>query len=312
MPRKHNIRWTANDFTNLRKAVTNFNAKIRRIEKAYPELKSALPEKITFKEMKEIIKTRNDLNRELDSLRRFTDRKNQIKVVKDEEGKKTYKGITVLPNTENNIKTTIWQNKEMDRRLRYINKRREKRRKEIAAVDVTSRGKKVGYKIGELGMGHVSEHETAPLKKSSEKMTQKDMREKMDTIRRESSDLYWESKEEILMKNYLKALSTNLTDEEREAIEAAIKELSFEEFYKIFLAENKAFIKDLYFMSEDDRQAYVNDLMKIWVTGDPEGAIVREAPTTSNVKTMSEMNNKFFAKRSKDVYDMVTDFKPKG
>ena len=60
MSRKHKIRWKESDQQELRKAVKNFNAKIDRIAKKNPELKNALPEKASIRQLKELIKTRQD------------------------------------------------------------------------------------------------------------------------------------------------------------------------------------------------------------------------------------------------------------
>lgn len=82
------IRWTDNDKANLRKAVNNFNAKIRRLEKLGHE---HLPEKVSYKELikgkkpvykdgelvevgKFEILSRKELNQTLRSLRYFTKR----------------------------------------------------------------------------------------------------------------------------------------------------------------------------------------------------------------------------------------------
>ena len=67
MPRISNIRWNENQNAELRKAVKNFNAKITRLEKKHPEIKNALPEKVSVKAMKELIGTRKDLQREINS-----------------------------------------------------------------------------------------------------------------------------------------------------------------------------------------------------------------------------------------------------
>ena len=74
MSKQYNIRWKQDDNQELRKAVKNFNAKISRLEKKDPQNKEALPEKITVKQIKELISTRQDLKRELNALQRFSKR----------------------------------------------------------------------------------------------------------------------------------------------------------------------------------------------------------------------------------------------
>ena len=63
------INWKRGDFVRLGKAVSDFNKKINELNKE--ERKLYLPEKIDYKEAKENITTRKELNRLINSLRRF-------------------------------------------------------------------------------------------------------------------------------------------------------------------------------------------------------------------------------------------------
>lgn len=63
------ISWRRGDFVRLGRAVSDFNKKINELNKE--EKKLYLPEKIDYKEAKENITTRKELNRVINSLRRF-------------------------------------------------------------------------------------------------------------------------------------------------------------------------------------------------------------------------------------------------
>ena len=63
------IRWKKGDFIKLGKAVSQFNRKINELQRE--ENKLYLPEIIDYKEAKENITTRRELNRLINSLRRF-------------------------------------------------------------------------------------------------------------------------------------------------------------------------------------------------------------------------------------------------
>ena len=63
------INWKRGDFIKLGQAVSNFNKKINRLNAE--ENKLYLPETINYKEAKENITTRKELNRLINSLRRF-------------------------------------------------------------------------------------------------------------------------------------------------------------------------------------------------------------------------------------------------
>lgn len=66
------IRYNEQLTKNITKTVRNYNAKIRRLEKQNPAL--TLPKKITAKSLKEMSNTRQDLNRNLAKLKRFSRR----------------------------------------------------------------------------------------------------------------------------------------------------------------------------------------------------------------------------------------------
>ena len=55
MSKRYNIKWRQDDSERLTKAVKNFNAKITRLEKKNPENKNALPERVSAKQLKELI-----------------------------------------------------------------------------------------------------------------------------------------------------------------------------------------------------------------------------------------------------------------
>lgn len=63
------INWKKSDILTLKKAVNQFNRRIKQLDKETNKLQ--LPEKLEFKEVKENIKTRNELNRILQSLRGY-------------------------------------------------------------------------------------------------------------------------------------------------------------------------------------------------------------------------------------------------
>lgn len=64
------IRWQQKDYLSLGRAVANFNKKINELQKE--EKKLYLPETKNYKEIKQNIQTRNELNRIINSLKRFS------------------------------------------------------------------------------------------------------------------------------------------------------------------------------------------------------------------------------------------------
>lgn len=68
------IQWRQEDSAALQKAVKNYNAKIKRIEKNDPLSRGLLPEKQTVRELRQGIRTRADFNRKLKELQSYTQR----------------------------------------------------------------------------------------------------------------------------------------------------------------------------------------------------------------------------------------------
>lgn len=64
------IKWRKQDYLSLGRAVSNFNKKINELQKE--EKKLYLPETISYKDIKSKIYTRNELNRIINSLKRFS------------------------------------------------------------------------------------------------------------------------------------------------------------------------------------------------------------------------------------------------
>ena len=88
------IRWKNEDKQELQKAIRNFNSKISRLEKLERDL--YLPEKIRFSEVKSNIYTRSELNRIINSLRRFSRR-----------------GAEQIYMTQSGEMMTVWERKEL-------------------------------------------------------------------------------------------------------------------------------------------------------------------------------------------------------
>ena len=82
----YQIRWKRGDYISLGKAVSDFNKKIKELEKLDNNI--TLPDEITYKKAKSQIKTRYELNRYIKSLRRFQNENKQRPV--ELEGRRNY------------------------------------------------------------------------------------------------------------------------------------------------------------------------------------------------------------------------------
>jgi hypothetical protein len=253
MSKIYNIRWRDSDKDELRKAVKNFNAKITRLEKKNPQQKNALPERVSVREIENLITSRNDLKRELNSLRRFTERGAEE--------------LVDVPDSEYNLKITKWQKKEMNIRVGVINRRRKQRYDAIKDIEMESRGEGLGYTIEQaseqISSGTIDSNNTKPLNVFTPKMTRTDLRFKFKTILTESQDNYWNEREEIMRQTYIRTLLENFAEEDIRDVIEQIENMSFRDFYESYLKDAGRW-ESLYPGSKDDYDAYVEGLRSTW------------------------------------------------
>lgn len=227
MPRQYNIKWRDTDTEELRKAIKNFNAKITRLEKKYPKNKNILPEKVSMKELKSLIDTRQDLKREINSLKRFTKRGSEE--------------IVQVPGTDYNLKTTKWQKEEMNRRIGVINRRRKQRLQDLQEIPQTSRGTSLGYTKRDIGMGKAEEISLTPMKAFTQKMNQKDLKFKFKNIMKESQSTYWDKADVRLRENYIQSLLNNFNPKDVNKVIDKIRNMDLKDFKKVYYEEGGTF-----------------------------------------------------------------------
>lgn len=104
MAKQYNIKWNRSDIGKLSSAVRQFNKTIKKLESAESDL--VLPDVVDYKELKSGITTRQELNRMIGSLRRFTNPSKQ-KAVKLDSG----------------IEITAWEYTELKAERRRAEKR---------------------------------------------------------------------------------------------------------------------------------------------------------------------------------------------
>ena len=104
MAKQYNIKWNRSDIGKLSSAVRQFNKTIKKLESAESDL--VLPDVVDYKELKSGITTRQELNRLIGSLRRFTNPAKQ-KAIKLDSG----------------IEITAWEYTELKAERRRAEKR---------------------------------------------------------------------------------------------------------------------------------------------------------------------------------------------
>lgn len=259
MSRKYKIRWQESDTQDLTRAVKNFNAKISRIEKKYPELKNALPEKMKVGELKSIINTRQDLKRELNSLRRFTDKNNKIGI--SEDGK--YQGIEIYGDY--NIKITKWQRKEINRRIATINVRRKKRLEALMDKPVKSRGKRQGYTVGQLGVGSIQMNDLLPMEGLTAGASEESIRRKYKSALIQSQSDFLTIRDFRTKSSYITGLYRNFNENDIKDIVDVIEKMPVDKFLDTFNSDQDAKFEGLYPGNKQQEEQYVKALRSVWI-----------------------------------------------
>ena len=248
MPKYHRIRWSEQDTQQISKVVKNFNAKVNRLAKQNPDIASILPEKVSVKQLKELINTRQDLNRELNALKRFSKRGSEK--------------IVDVPNSEYGLKITLWQRSEMNRRIGIINRKRKARLNELEQTEMKSRGESLGYTRGQLGMGKASEIALKPMTAFFRTMGKKDLSKRWKSILVQSQSDYFTKQDFLVRENYIKGLKLNYNETEIEDIIDEIENMDIKDFLNIFEQEGGTF--EFLYPSSELEQEYINSLRATW------------------------------------------------
>ncbi len=259
MSRKYHIRWQKNDSQELSKAVKNFNAKISRIEKKYPELKNALPEKMQVGELKKLINTRQDLNRTINMLKRFTDKKNKISLREDG----TYEGIEIYGDY--NIKISKWQRIETNRMIGIINARRKKKYDALMEVQVTSRGQQQGYTVGQLGVGSIKLNDLAPMQGLTPGASEESARRKFKSSLIQVQSDFLQLSDYRAKQSYITGLYRNFNADEIQDIIKAIEEMPVDKWLDTFQSDADAKFEGLYPGNKAQEKQYADSLRAVWL-----------------------------------------------
>ena len=249
MSKYHQIKWRNSDNEELARVVRNFNAKITRLSKN-PQMKNALPDKVSVKQMKEMIQTRQDLNRELNTLRRFS--------------KRGAEQLVDVPQNQYNLKITKWQKTEMNRRLAIVNRRRKDRLEMVENISLKNAGKDLGYTRGEFGMGKVERRSLDPMNAFTRSMrTMSDIKWKWKAIINESQSDYYNKRDYLLRENYIKGLYENFNPKDVEELVKQLRNLDIKDFLTTFYSEDAPF-EFIYPPNEEQLEGYLEQIISTW------------------------------------------------
>lgn len=179
------IRFKKEDYLNLRKAVNSFNRTVRKLSKTVPE--EYLPNLKNYKFEKSKIRTRNEFNRIISSLKRFGKPENQV-IVQNKAGEKF----------------TKWQAKEIRINQANITRRLNQELKELNIPTEFSKFSKV--QMGTFRENEIKE-DLERVKKIN-KLSGKEFEEELTRLEFLGSSDYKVRQAQIFKDNFMKELNS--------------------------------------------------------------------------------------------------------
>lgn len=235
MAKSNKIRYSRKDESVLNKLVKNFNAKITRFEKKGDS--SYLPSRITKKELKQKIETRKDFNRVVKSYSRFLKLGAEKKVT-------TSKGIV----------TTKWRKKEYEIAKAQATRKLNKRKKEINASEYKGNTRLINDLNLNVSFDNIDEILPADFEPAFRRI-EKRLREN-----------YNYEQDKRYKENYIKAIRDSLGSDVAWIIENKIKNISLEEFARIYYDDPILEIDYIYDPVEAEQKA-INIIDKLTELG---------------------------------------------
>lgn len=220
------ISWRKGDFIRLGRAVSDFNKKVNRLQAE--ENRLYLPDTISYKEAKENITTRNELNRLVNSLRRF-----------QREGAET------LYTTQAGEEISKWERAELgiQSRVAQIRLRRELQNLEKPLES--------GYSRVQMGSVRAREIE-AQIKnlRNIEKAVGVDFRNLRAKIMRQGRSDYVMKKATVFRENYLKEMEKYASYDNYEKLMNKLNSISNPVSFYNFVSQNEL-TGDLTYQSDE-------------------------------------------------------------
>lgn len=218
------IRWKRGDYVKLSRAVSNFNKKVNELKKMEDKEISYLPDLKDYKEIKDNIYSRSELNRIITSLKRINEA-NAFDVV----------------TTESGVDLTRWESKEIKkaqrRALRNVN----------LEIEKIEQGKK------SIGMGDERLRELEATKKSIENLDNKTgfeftrTKKRIEELGKKDRELKTDS---LFRENFLKALEETTDFENYDKLKDKLDSIKNPTKFYEFIKQSNIFM-DLFIWYHD-------------------------------------------------------------
>lgn len=243
MPSKRpEIKWRDSDEEKLSRAVRNYNRKLDRLAKKQPYLRDMLPDRLSKRELKNRITTRQDFNRVVRSAERFSKR-----------------GAESLITNEAGFAITKYEKREVSYKLAVINRKRAEQLRRYEEMEVINQGKGTGIKRGQMPSQRLAA--LKPKRFNWDKMTRQHYEAFLKTLNKQAFDKYTQEMDAMYKWNYIKALKQVLPPKYAYIIEK-VKQMDPEEVIERFYTDQNATIDFIYDPVALNLKAEVLD--KVW------------------------------------------------
>ena len=225
----------------LKRAISNFNSKIRRLESVDREID--IPEKANITAIKERVTNKWELNREIDKLERFTKR-NAEELIQNKAG----------------VVLSRWEYENLQKEQRRLTARLEREIENYGKTQPAIFGKKQNVTYAQMGDGKLTmlkAKRNAIGGKKLSKINMEQLKSLQMNINKANAN-YRTSKKETFYNNYLEGTILNLGtfidyDQEKiQYIKNKLNELTPDQFIKAFNQEES--LKDLQLRYEQSKE----------------------------------------------------------
>lgn len=287
------IRWKRSDYAKLGKAVANFNRQIDKVKNG--ENLDYLPEKFNYKDVKANILTRQELNRKINELKRFS-----------------RKGASDLYLTQSNMKMTKWEYNELK-----INERvaKAKLTREINAFNNEPLKLESNYTRAQMGSQKLEEMKATRKNLGNlENLTGKAFERLKARLRNYGSSDFSMKRAIIYRENYIKTMKKYKNFRHYDKLDKKMQELSNPEQFYDFMSANEL-TKDLTYQSDQvyGEEEFDNYLYDLGVINDDELEEYEEEYKKYKYKLISKEDNHIIAESNdyKELLNYVKKSKDK-
>lgn len=187
MAKQYNIKWKRSDYSRLSHLIRKVNQKVFEIEVKHPDISGYQPDMLDYKEVKESIKTRRDLNNFINKYKRYL-----------------REGCEEIEKTSQGGVLTKWQKNEIRLFDLHENSKRARLAKKLGEKEVKIGGKSTG--IERAKMGDIKENDVRSRTHNIDKMNQGDINFILRLMDKKLHSSYDDEMQHKMLENYVKGL----------------------------------------------------------------------------------------------------------